>query len=223
MDARADIKGRLPSRHETEACQRTPHRYLRAKDLSGKDLSGGSINAALHSPAFANECEINLFEVAEIFKKTPCVAGLKLPGRYLAKDMDDVGGIPLLMTTLLDNGHLDGDCITATGRTITENLKSVKPGAVVCPEGNLAPEGAVFEVAGMLQDGDIIEIGGEARTLDVKLSAAEFAEHETKWLPRATNHASGALWKYAQEVGPAVDGAVTHPGAAHEKQCYADI
>ncbi|MDB5549664.1 MAG: ilvD, partial [Tardiphaga sp.] len=46
---------------------------------------------------------------------------------------------------------------------------------------------------------------------------------KTKWQPRATNHTSGALWKYAQQVGPAVDGAVTHPGGAHEKHSYADI
>ena len=59
--------------------------------------------------------------------------------------------------------------------------------------------------------------------LNVKLTEAELAERKTKWKPRATNHTSGALWKYAQQVGPAVDGAVTHPGGAHEKQCYADI
>ena len=55
------------------------------------------------------------------------------------------------------------------------------------------------------------------------LTDAELAERKTKWKPRATHHTSGALWKYAQQVGPAVDGAVTHPGGAHEKQCYADI
>ena len=60
-------------------------------------------------------------------------------------------------------------------------------------------------------------------TINVKLTDAELAERKTKWKPRATNHTSGALWKYAQQVGPAVDGAVTHPGGAHEKQCYADI
>jgi dihydroxy-acid dehydratase len=57
----------------------------------------------------------------------------------------------------------------------------------------------------------------------VKLTDAELAERKTKWAARTTNHTSGALWKYAQQVGPAVDGAVTHPGGAHEKQCYADI
>ena len=54
-------------------------------------------------------------------------------------------------------------------------------------------------------------------------TAAELADRKTKWAPRATTHTSGALWKYAQQVGPAVDGAVTHPGGAHETQCYADI
>jgi dihydroxy-acid dehydratase len=60
-------------------------------------------------------------------------------------------------------------------------------------------------------------------TLDVKLTEEELARRKTEWRPRATNHTSGALWKYAQQVGPAVTGAVTHPGAAHEKLCYADI
>jgi dihydroxyacid dehydratase/phosphogluconate dehydratase len=207
MDARADIKDRLPSRQVTEGCDRAPH-------------------AALHQPDPANELEINRFEVAEIFKKTSCVAGLKLRGRYLAKELYDVGTIPLLMKTLLDNGHLDGDCMTVTGRTIAENLKGVKPiaitGGIVGVMGNLAPEGAVGKVAGMLQDGDIIDTDGEVPTPNAKLSASEGAERETEWQPRATNKTSGALWEYAQ-VGPAVDGAVTHPGGAHEKQCYADI
>ena len=75
----------------------------------------------------------------------------------------------------------------------------------------------------LLQDGDIIEIDADVGTLNVKLSDAELEKRKTKWQPRATNHTSGALWKYAQQVGPAVDGAVTHPGGAHEKQCYADI
>jgi dihydroxy-acid dehydratase len=60
-------------------------------------------------------------------------------------------------------------------------------------------------------------------TLNVKLTAAEVAERKTKWKARETNHTSGALRKYAQQVGPAVDGAVSRPGGAHERQCYADI
>jgi dihydroxyacid dehydratase/phosphogluconate dehydratase len=170
-------------------------------------------------PASANQ-------FAEIFKKTPYAQSLKPPGRYVAKDIDEAGNIPLLMKTLLDNGHLDGDCLTVTGRTIAENLKSVKPitvtGGVVGLTGNLAPEGAIVEVAGMLQDGDI-KVGGVARTANVKLTAVEHAEHETKWQVRATNQTSGALGKFAQQFGPAVDGAVIHPCGAHEKQCYADI
>ncbi|MEQ1525028.1 MAG: dihydroxy-acid dehydratase, partial [Aestuariivirga sp.] len=90
--------------------------------------SGGSTNAALHLPAIAHECGIkfDLFDVAEIFKKTPYIADLKPGGKYVAKDMFEAGGIPLLMKTLLDHGFLHGDCLTVTGRTIAENMASVK-------------------------------------------------------------------------------------------------
>jgi dihydroxy-acid dehydratase len=301
--------------------------------------SGGSTNAALHLPAIAHECGIkfDLFDVAEIFKKTPYVADLKPGGRYVAKDMFEVGGIPLLMKTLLDHGYLHGDCLTVTGRTIADNLKNVKwnanqdvvrsadkpitiTGGVVGLKGNLAPEGAIVKVAGMselkftgparcfdreedafeavqkrtykegevlviryegprggpgmremlattaalygqgmggkvalitdgrfsgatrgfcighvgpeaaiggpialLRDGDIIDIDATIGTLDVKLSDAELAERRKDWKPRESDYRTGALWKYAQQVGPAIGGAVTHPGGAHEKQCYADI
>src|SRR5262249_23363684 len=143
--------------------------------------SGGSTNAALHLPAIAHECGIkfDLFDVAEIFKKTPYVADLKPGGRYVAKDMFEVGGIPLLMKTLLDNGHLHGDCITATGRTIAKNLKSVKwnppkdvlrradnpitvSGGVVGLKGNLVPEGPMVKVAGMSK----LKFTGPARCFD---------------------------------------------------------
>ena len=85
------------------------------------------------------------------------------------------------------------------------------------------PEAAIGGPIALLQDGDIIEIDAVVGTLNVKLTDAELAERKTKWKARETNHTSGALWKYAQQVGPAVGGAVTHPGGAHEKQCYADI
>src|SRR3954463_1643295 len=75
--------------------------------------SGGSTNAGLHLPAIAHEAGIkfDLFDVAEIFKKTPYVADLKPGGRYVAKDMFEAGGIPLLMKTLLEHGFLHGDCM----------------------------------------------------------------------------------------------------------------
>src|ERR1700693_5633211 len=90
--------------------------------------TGGSTNAALHLPAIAHECAIkfDLFDVAEIFKRTPYVADLKPAGRYVAKDLFEAGGVPLLMKTLLDHGYLDGSCLTVTGRTIAENLAKVK-------------------------------------------------------------------------------------------------
>jgi len=301
--------------------------------------SGGSTNAALHLPAIAHECGIafDLFDVAEIFKKTPYVADLKPGGRYVAKDMFEAGGIPLLMKTLLENGFLHGGCMTVTGRTIADNLASVKwnphqdvvrpadkpitvTGGVVGMKGNLAPDGAIVKVAGMsvlkftgparvfdceedafeavekrtykegdviviryegpkggpgmremlattaalygqgmgakvalitdgrfsgatrgfcvghvgpeaavggpiglIRNGDIIELDAEAGTLNVKVSEAELAERRKAWKPRETGTGSGALWKYAQQVGPAVKGAVTHPGRAGEKSCYADI
>src|SRR5436853_26917 len=143
--------------------------------------SGGSTNAALHLPAIAHECgiEFTLFDVAEIFKKTPYVADLKPGGRYVAKDMFEAGGIPLLMKTLLDHGFLHGDCITVTGRTIAENMKSVKwnpdqdvvrpadkpitvTGGVVGLKGNLAPDGAIVKVAGL----STLKFTGPARCFD---------------------------------------------------------
>ena len=69
--------------------------------------TGGSTNAALHLPAIAHECGIDfdLFDVAEVFKRTPYIADLKPGGRYVAKDMFEAGGVPLLMKTLLDHGY----------------------------------------------------------------------------------------------------------------------
>ena len=303
--------------------------------------SGGSTNAALHLPAIANECGIafDLFDVAEIFKRTPYIADLKPGGKYVAKDMFEAGGVPLLMKTLLDHGFLHGDCMTVTGRTVNENLSKVvwnedqdviwpadKPitatGGVVGLRGSLAPEGAIVKVAGMPQaeltfkgpalcfdseeacfeavtnrrytegcvfviryegprggpgmremlsttaalygqgmgskvalvtdgrfsgatrgfcvghvgpeaavggpialvrDGDIISIDAINGTIDLQIGDAEFAQRKKDWKPRKTNFGSGALWKYAQVVGPAVTGAVTHPGASNEVRIYADV
>src|SRR5256886_5884548 len=130
--------------------------------------TGGSTNAALHLPAIANECglKFDLFDVAEVFKRTPYIADLKPSGRFVAKDVFEAGGVPLLMRTLLDHGYLHGECLTVTGRTVAENLNRVKwnkdldvvrladkllsaTGGVVGLRGNLAPEGAIAKVAGM--------------------------------------------------------------------------
>jgi dihydroxy-acid dehydratase len=303
--------------------------------------SGGSTNAALHLPALAHEAGIafDLFDVAEIFRRTPYIADLKPGGRYVAKDLFEVGGIPLVLKALLDGGFLHGDCMTVTGRSMADNLAAVKwngdqdvvrrtadpitaTGGVVGLRGNLAPEGAIVKVAGMsadrqtfrgparcfdgeeacfeavknrqykegevlviryegpkggpgmremlsttaalygqgmgdkvalitdgrfsgatrgfcighvgpeaavggpiglLADGDVIVIDAVKGTLDVELSEEELVRRRTLWAAREMPFSSGYLWKYAQTVGAAKDGAVTHPGGAAEKQTYADI
>ena len=155
--------------------------------------TGGSTNAALHLPAIANECGIkfDLFDVAEILKKTPYIADLKPGGRYVAKDMFEAGGVPLLMKTLLDHGFLHGHCLTVTGRTIAENLKSVewndeqavvypanKPilptGGVVGLKGNLAPEGAIVKVAGM----ERLQFSGPAHCFDGEEACFDAVKHK---------------------------------------------
>jgi dihydroxy-acid dehydratase len=301
--------------------------------------TGGSTNGALHLPAIAHECgiEFDLFDVAEIFKKTPYIADLKPGGKYVAKDMFEAGGIPLLMKTMLEHGYLHGDCMTVTGRTLAENMEKIAwnphqdvvreannpitvTGGVVGLKGNLASDGAIVKVAGMknlrfsgparcfdseeacyeavskrnykegevlviryegpkggpgmremlsttaalygqgmgdkvalitdgrfsgatrgfcighvgpeaavggpialLRDGDIITIDAVEGTLDVALSDEEMKRRAEAWQPRETDYQSGAIWKYAQQVGTARKGAVTHPGGAAEKHCYADL
>ena len=130
--------------------------------------TGGSTNAALHLPAMANEAGIafDLFDVAEIFKRTPYLASLKPGGEYVAKDMWEAGGVPMLMKTLLDGGYIDGSCVTVTGKTVAENLAGIRfdpnqrvmrpvtnplapTGGVVGLKGNLAPDGAIVKIAGL--------------------------------------------------------------------------
>lgn len=130
--------------------------------------TGGSTNATLHLPAIAHECGIDfdLFDVAEVFKRTPLIADLKPGGRYLAKDVHDIGGASVVLKSLLDGGFLHGECMTVTGRSLAENLaevvipgdqKVVMPvsqalsptGGLVGLTGNLAPDGAIVKVAGL--------------------------------------------------------------------------
>jgi dihydroxy-acid dehydratase len=89
--------------------------------------------------------------------------------------------------------------------------------------GHVGPEAAVGGPIGLLRDGDIIAMDADKGTLEVKLDAAELERRRAEWRPRETPVGSGCLWKYAQQVGPARQGAVTHPGGAAEKACYADI
>ncbi|MBH43470.1 MAG: dihydroxy-acid dehydratase [Rickettsiales bacterium] len=302
--------------------------------------SGGSTNAALHIPALANEIGIDfsLFDVAKIFKNTPYIADLKPGGKYLAKDLYEIGGVPILMKALLEGGYLHEDCLTVTGKTIGENLSDIKfsttnqkiiystknpiteTGGVVGLRGNLAPEGAIVKIAGMkslyfegvarcfdceedafeavknkeYNEGDVIVIryegpkggpgmremlattaaiygqgmgekvalitdgrfsgatrgfcvghvgpeaalggpiglikSGDKITIDAQkgiincdLSIVDLETRKKKWKMKDSGFGSGALWKYSQLVGPAKNGAVTHPGGKYEKKNYSDI
>jgi dihydroxy-acid dehydratase len=89
--------------------------------------------------------------------------------------------------------------------------------------GHVGPEAAVGGPIGLLRDGDIIAIDAVQGRLDVELTDEELEQRRAEWRPREHGFGSGYLWKYAQTVGSARDGAVTHPGAAAETQCYADI
>ncbi len=301
--------------------------------------TGGSTNAGLHLPAIAHEAGIDfdLHDVGEIFAKTPYLADLKPGGKYVAKDLFAVGGVQIVMKTLLDGGYLHGDCLTVTGETIASNLQNVEfptnqdvvfphdaplasTGGVVTLRGNLASGGAIVKVAGLqqrrfrgkarvfnceeeafaavskgkysdgdviviryegpkggpgmremlattaaiygqgkgekvalitdgrfsggtrglcvghvspeaaeggviglLRDGDIIVIDTDAGLLHVEIDDNELATRRRQWQTQKTDYNSGALWKYAQLVGSAEKGAVTHPGAAAETHIYADI
>ncbi len=304
--------------------------------------TGGSTNAGLHLPAIAHEAGIdfNLMDVCEIFRDTPYFVDLKPGGQYVAKDLYEVGGVPVVMKELRKAGLIHEDCVTADGMAMGEALDRIEheadgrviypieapltpTGGVVGLEGNLAPEGAIVKVAGMseadqvftgparvfeseedafeavkkreykegevivirnegpvggpgmremlattaalsgqgmgkkvalitdgrfsgatrgfcvghvgpeaakagpiglLKDGDMITIDAIKGELSVALSDEELAVRREAWAgPKETIYASGALWKYAQLVGGAREGAVTHPGAKGERHVYADI
>ncbi|MEK9683814.1 MAG: dihydroxy-acid dehydratase [Rhodospirillaceae bacterium] len=331
------------------AVMRALEKNIRPRDICTREAfdnaatvvaaTGGSTNAALHLPAMAHEAGIKytLQDVARIFKKTPYIADLMPGGRYTATDMYKVGGVSVVIKELLDNGLLNGDCLTVTGKTLKQNVRGIKfptnqdvvyrvkdaitpTGGVVGLRGSLAPDGAIVKVAGMknlvfrgparvfdceeeafeavvtdkinegdviviryegpkggpgmremlsttaalygkgmgekvalitdgrfsggtrgfcighvgpeaaiggpiglLKDGDIIHIDAKKGKLDVEVSETEMQKRGKRWKPRKTNHNSGALWRYAQTVGPASAGAVVHPGAKAETHTYADI
>src|SRR6202012_1815995 len=89
--------------------------------------------------------------------------------------------------------------------------------------GHVGPAAAVGGPIALLKNGDKIVLDAEKGTIDVQLSDGELAARRAAWKPRRTDYNSGAIWKYAQLVGPAYLGAVTNPGAAAESHCYADI
>jgi dihydroxy-acid dehydratase len=324
-------------------------RNLRPRDICTREAfenaarivaaTGGSTNGALHLPAMAHEAgiEMDLFDVAEIFKTTPYMADLKPGGNYVAKDMYEAGGVYMLMKSLLGEGLLHGDCMTVTGKTLGENIDEITwnpdqkvihaataplspTGGVVGLRGSLAPNGAIVKVAGMqrleftgpaqcfdceedafaaveareikeggvvviryegpkggpgmremlsttaalyglgmgekvalitdgrfsgatrgfcighvgpeaaecgpialVEDGDEISINAETGTIDLNVPTEILEERRKAWKPRLTDYGSGALWRYAQNVGPAYKGAVTHPGGQAETHVYADI
>ena len=129
---------------------------------------GGSTNTCLHLPAIAYEAGISLTleDIHDISMRTPHLADMKPAGKYLMYDLDNVGGVPLVMKRLLDLGLIHGDCITVTGKTVRENLENIEDagkenevvrkidnpispsGGLVILHGNLAPDGAVLKVAG---------------------------------------------------------------------------
>jgi dihydroxy-acid dehydratase len=301
--------------------------------------SGGSTNAGLHLPAMASEAGIDftLEDVTKIFQSTPYIGNLAPGGKYVAKDLYEVGGVPVLIKVLIDGGLIDGSCMTVTGKTLAENVKDVeipkdqdviypidkpisKTGGVVGLKGSLAPDGAIVKIAGLkklhfkgkaicfereedalsavlegkiksghvliiryegpkggpgmremlsttsaiygqglgeevalitdgrfsggtrgfcighvgpeafecgpialVEDGDEIEINAEDNTLNLNVSDDVLAERKKKWKPKDPEFTSGALWKYAQTVGPAHLGALTQPGAKKEKRTYSDI
>jgi dihydroxy-acid dehydratase len=153
---------------------------------------GGSTNAVLHLLAIAHEAgvDLELEDFDRISRRTPHLGDLKPFGSYHMVDLDRVGGVPLILRALLDEGLIDGDVLTVTGRTMSENLSDVRfdpdqaviasPETPLAPEGgiavlrgNLAPEGAVVKMAGI--DLDVFE--GPARVFDGEQAALEALFH----------------------------------------------
>ncbi|EGI56770.1 dihydroxy-acid dehydratase [Sphingomonas sp. S17] len=89
--------------------------------------------------------------------------------------------------------------------------------------GHVGPEAADGGPIALVENGDIIRIDAEAGTIDLDVAEDVLAERRARWIPRVNDYQSGVLWRYAQNVGPAHQGAVTHPGAKHERHVYADI
>jgi len=156
---------------------------------------GGSTNAVLHLIAMAKSVDItiSLEDFQSFSNKIPFIANLKPSGDYLMEDLHKIGGTPLVMKYMLDNGFLHGNCMTVTGKTINENLKEIeckidneilKPfsnpiketGHIQILYGNLAPEGAVAKITG--KEGEIFE--GSAKVYENEFDAIKGIENEIK-------------------------------------------
>jgi len=152
--------------------------------------TGGSTNAGLHLPAIAHEAGIdfNLEDVCDIFRDTPYFVDLKPGGQYVAKDLYEAGGVPVVMKELRKAGLIHEDCVTATGASMGEELDKIdrdadgrviypidapitKTGGVVGLKGNLAPEGAIVKVAGMSEEHQVFT--GPARVFECEEDAFE--------------------------------------------------
>ncbi len=156
---------------------------------------GGSTNAVLHLLAIAHEAEVDLTigDFQRIGRKVPHLADVKPFGRFVMKDIDHIGGIPVVMKSLLDAGLLEGDCLTVTGRTVAQNLAELNPphidgrvirsmdqpihrtGGLTILTGSLAPDGAVVKSAGF--ESDVFE--GAARVFNGERSAMDALENGT--------------------------------------------
>ncbi|MBX3063686.1 MAG: dihydroxy-acid dehydratase [Anaerolineae bacterium] len=287
--------------------------------------SGGSTNAVLHTLAFAREAGIDfsIDDIENISRSTPLIADMKPGGKYVATDMQNAGGIPLLARRLLEGGLMHGDAMTVTGKTLAEEVTEAKEtpgqqvihevsnpikadGGLVILKGNLAPDGAVTKLfgyerkyhrgparlfdseeaafhavqnleindndvvvirnegpiggpgmremlqvtaalvgqglgdkvllitdgrfsgatrglmighiapeaavggaIGLLNEGDMIVVDVEKRSLTVELSDEELAARRAKWVAPKPHYTSGVMAKYAKLVAPANEGAVT--------------
>jgi dihydroxy-acid dehydratase len=156
---------------------------------------GGSTNAVLHLLAIAHEADValSLDDFSRIGSKVPHLADVKPFGRHVMSHVDHIGGVPVVMKTLLDAGLLHGDCLTVTGQTVAENLAAIAPpdpdgkvlraldkpihptGGITILRGSLAPEGAVVKTAGL--DSDVFE--GTARVFDGERAALDALENGT--------------------------------------------
>jgi dihydroxy-acid dehydratase len=156
---------------------------------------GGSTNAVLHLLAIAWEANVKLSleDFTRVGQRVPHLADVKPFGRHVMKDVDEIGGVPVVMKALLDAGLLHGDCLTVTGETMADNLAHIAPpdpdgkvlramnnpihptGGITILHGSLAPEGAVVKSAGF--DSDVFE--GTARVFERERAALDALEDGT--------------------------------------------